>query len=254
MRSTYLLFLFFLIGTITPALAQEKMVARDGFKEGYRAVQFGIGNNFRLTQFDDTHFSYLRFKSDNKALFIRGNFNFNYSDNSNEVETESDFENDLNDDISYKDENSSTGISGSAKVYLGSTSYHETKSDVLPYFSKSLFFGITLAKYKEDRSASEIEPTPEVDQERDSKNIRIVPLIGATASFGVEYFISKNISLLAQSGFEINYSYLNENYTLNDKDFSDGEVFRHVTRDSKNNLHRWNLNSTGVIFGLTAYF
>lgn len=58
-----------LIGTITPALAQEKMVARDGFKEGYRAVQFGIGNNFTLTNFGNASLNFMRFDSEKKSPF-----------------------------------------------------------------------------------------------------------------------------------------------------------------------------------------
>lgn len=232
--------------------AQEKMVARDGFQEGFKAMQFGIGDNFRLTSFGGTHFSFVRFESDNKSTFVRAYLNLNYFKEENEQESENEFPMDSQLNSQFIDENTSNEFNGDIRVYLGNTSYIETKSDVLPYFSKSIFIGTGINSSTDENSANELD-TP--TDRRETNRSRFVPQLGAAASFGIEFFIAKNISLLAQSGLEFRYAYINDESDFSNQNFNtDGEIFRINKQSTNNKNHYLNLNSTGVIFGLTAYF
>lgn len=247
---TLLLVLFFLTNTI---FSQEKMVTKDGFRQGYRAIQFGIGSNFRLTNFGDTGLSLLRFKSDSKANFIRGYFNINYSD----------VEDKRKDNSTRPEQNPSTQtrigsnqrelFDTELRVYLGSLNYLNTNSDILPFISKSLFLG-TIFNSRNTEAPEEIENTLIEESMYKNSALTIQPTLGFNLGFGVDYFVANNISLNAQTGFEFTYiyNYNDQNNNLNQS--VNGEIVRIQISDLNVNSHNFTLRTTGVLFGLTAYF
>lgn len=255
MKSTYLLFLVFLIGTITPALAQEKMVARDGFKEGYRAVQFGIGNNFTLTNFGNASLNFMRFDSEKKARFIRG-YLVNSISSSNE---DSDFNGFVYEDevvidtLFSKSEEEGKNYDTELRIYLGIINYLPSNSDILPFFSQSIYAGNRFRSSPRSITKTN-EPDSDPYETIDYNTKNFSPSIGYTARFGVDYFIAKNISVNAQFGGTLFYRFTLEKYEFaSDLKQSDQIEYEHL-RDRTKKKHDVSLQSAGILFGLTAYF
>ena len=225
--------------------SQEKMIARDGFKEGYRAIQFGIGSNFRLTNFSDANFSFLRFKSASKTYFLRGYLETHYSNSEDERNDSSPFPSTNIDSRTLNRSINNESFITELKVYLGSINYINTNSDILPFVSKSIFMGSLL-------NTGNSNTQEELDRENEGLNFR--PSLGLNLGFGVDYFIAKNISINAQSGIELSYLY---NWNKNEDNFNEtinGEFTRIQKNDRSTTSHDFILQTTGVLFGLTAYF
>lgn len=246
----------FLISTFSQiSKAQDKMIARDGFEEGYKAVQFGIGNNFRLTNLGDAHFSFVKFKSSEEAVFIKGSISNQLTFGNSESDSDVEFPV-TNTTTTSEDSRNSSGTGSDLKVYLGRINYLKTESDVLPFFSKSLVLGARINSSSNERDTA-IENSGSGNTEDvnyDDSNFEFSPLIGANVGFGVEYFVAKNISLHAQTTLEFNYRLR----ISNDEDTREREQNGTITEirimDRNQNNHAFTLGTGGILFGLSAYF
>lgn len=231
------------------------MIARDGFEEGFKAVQFGIGNNFRLTNFGDAHFSFVKFKSSEEAVFIKGSISNQLTFGNNESDSDVEFPV-TNTTATSEDTRNSSGIGSDLKVYLGRINYLETESDVLPFFSRSLVLGARINSSNDERSTTrENSGSGNTDDfNYDDSNFEFSPIIGANVGFGVEYFVAKNISLHAQTTLEFNYRF----WITNNENIRETEQNGTITEiriiDRSQNNHAFTLGTGGILFGLSAYF
>lgn len=274
MKSLYLLTTTALLFFSTTVTAQ--MEARNGFEEGYRAIQFGIGNNFTLTRFDGSSLSFLKYTSESKAQFIRltlnGEIAFFDSDTYNSS-TEQDYDDgDLDRTQANTDDRNRTDqdFDLDLKLKMGTQNYITTQSDILPFVSKSLFLGSRLgvANQDENRTAGRTDSqndflinNQEVVSTMDNIGTNWEPYLGLGLGFGVDYFIAKNISINAQSGFELEYAlsfsksdreYTTEIHTDNSTPVLVSE--NSGTSGSKITRHSLTFRNMGVLFGIRTYF
>lgn len=246
------LFVFLLPKSIS---AQEKLIARNGFQEGFRAVQFGIGSNFRLTNFDDSHFSYLKFRSENNAFYLRGSFNIEYQSQNNAFTYSNEFpENESNDRENFRDQDGDS-FTSNLKVSLGRLKYLNTESDLLPYLSYGGIIGVGLnssnSTLNEGTAGSYLQ---QIDNASENNQLIVTPIIGISSGFGVEFFVSKNISIFTNSGFELIYYYNSREDKSSYDRFDEGDLIQFGSNKQLYKNHIFSLRSTGVLIGLTAYF
>ncbi len=243
--------IMFIVGAST-LFAQEKMEARDGFEKGFRAVQFGIGSNFTLTSFGDASFSFVKFRNDKKANYIRGFFINQLrvrSDESENTQTVQDVVADR-DFYEYDEELYTNNF----RIYTGTLSYMETNSDVLPFLSYGGFVGLIFNERNSTiEDGTNLNTRIIEDVVRDSRT-NFAPELGANLAFGVEYFISKNISLVAQTGVELSYTFTNDTVDDKNEQYQNNQPFSLIRQKFETKRHTVFFNNTGVLFGLSAYF
>jgi len=243
-----------LLFSIQTLFAQEKMVARDGFKKGYRAIQFGIGDNFRLTQFGDATFSFVKFRSETKANYLRGYFFSTFFSREDDAKsTITTIGATPEDDISFN-QFAQENLNSTFRLYGGVLSYLESDSDILPHFSYGGYVGFSYNSSTSDIVQGTDGTAQFIDTIVDDNATGYFPELGLNTSFGVEYFISKNISLLAQTGLELSYSYINNDFDEVDERYVDNQLFRIINQQVGAKRHTVSLNTSGVIFGISAYF
>jgi hypothetical protein len=245
----------FLISTFSQiSKAQDKMIARDGFEEGYKAVQFGIGNNFRLTNFGDANFSFVKFTSSEKAVFIRGSISNQFAYENYESDSAVELPN--SNTTTSEDSRSTRGIGSDFKVYLGKINYLKTESDVLPFFSRSLFLGARINSSSNDRNttAEDSGSGNTNDFDNDDSAFEFSPMIGSNLGFGVEYFVAKNISLHAQTTLQFSYRFRISNNENTRESVQNGTLTETRIMDRNRNNHVFSVGTGGILFGLSAYF
>ncbi len=240
MKSLFSLSVLFILLFTQSALAQEKMVARDGFQEGFKAVQFGIGNNFNLTNFDGSQISFLTFKSNTKARLFRLSFSTIYNQNERDLiiqEEETDIRYEENDAFDTR-----------FRLNIGNQIYKNTNSDIHPYLTKSLIVGMNI-RHSNDSRIRQISAQNISDEFFNEEKV-FSPVLGGSIGFGFDYFIAKNISLTAFSSLELEYNY--SSYEIDNVTDNTNNTERVFFQDSKN--HTLRLGLSNVVFGLTAYF
>ena len=232
---------------------QAQMEARNGFEEGFKAIQFGIGNNFRLTTFDGSSLSLMKYTSDSEATFFRFSFNTQYR----KIKDEADQSLTRPEDETQTSENelSHNSFDNSFSLTMGKQNYIKTESDVLPFITKKVFIGTTISTDNRSDSNDNNEGNTSINSSMlDRKDISFRPFLGLGMGIGVDYFIAKNINLNAQTGLQFQYLL---DYNSSDQDIELTNTLDLVTyRNSsgKRTTHTFNLQSTGVLFGISAFF
>ena len=211
---------------------QSTPTSKNSIEDGAWALQFQITNNFTLTSFEGTTISIKHFTSSTNALRLGATLGASVSDNDNNSPTSID---------SIRATSSNDVNSQSIAVQLHFLVYPSPTSDV------NLFLGLgPFGSYF--RSRSSVENDHLVDS-RDSVLSRSATTgygwgIGVNALIGAEWFATHGISVSAEYSTSAGYS---SSTTTTDFDVPQSSSSERTSKG-------FNLNSSSVRFGISAYF
>lgn len=223
--------------------ASSSASASHALEEGSRALQFQIGSNFQLSDFQGNVISYKRHRSDNSAwrigLSLEGRLS---SDDSDSEQTPRPGENVTGQEREQSNRELDVTIRPQLQRYL------ETDKTVRPYVSYGVLTGYSCS-FREREFYSVDETTVSLDDA--DEDTRHTLRIGATANFGVEWFAASSISFLAEYGADLYYHY-SKSETMRESYNPDGEIA--LEQRSSATGHGVFLDPRSVRFGLSAYF
>ena len=232
---------------------QAQMEARNGFEEGFKAIQFGIGDNFRVTSFDGSSLSLMKFTSENEAKFFRFTFNTQFEIVKDEADQSLDRPND--DTQTSENENSQTKFGNSFSFTVGKQNYISTESDVLPFISRKVFIGTSISTDSRSNDSENYDGVNNSNSSKaDSDDFLLRPFLGAGVGIGVDYFIAKNLSLSAQTGLQFRYTLYHRSTDQNTEQTNTMDLVTYRKSTNDRTTHTFSLQSTGVLFGISAYF
>jgi hypothetical protein len=211
-----LLACFVLILSAAVTVSADESARDNSIEPGSWSIQFSIDDDFQLASFAGSAISLKRHWSEGRAL--RGGLSFGArtldTDNSN-----------ITPDTSYSTTRDSN--QGSVSTNLFYMVYPAPDREVLLFFGAGPIFSYSRTKTN----------YPDADRNNYSR----IWSAGLAGVFGVEWFASRSISLMAE--YTGNFSYIS----------SVKEAYSRG-RTNKVDEQFFNIDSTGVRFGLSAYF
>ncbi len=224
--------------------ASSSASAGYALQEGSRALQFQIGSNFQLSDFQGNVISYKRHRSDNSSwrigLSLEGRLS---SDDSDTEQTSPPGENVTGQEREQSNRELDVTIRPQLQRYL------ETDKTVRPYVSYGVLTGYSYS-FRE-REFYSVDETTTVSLDDTDEDTRHTLRIGATANFGVEWFAASSISFLAEYGADLYYHY-SKSETMRESFNPDGEIT--LERETSASGQGVFLDPRSVRFGLSAYF
>ncbi len=215
---------------------------RHSLTEGSRALQFQIGSNFQLSQFQGNVISYKRHRTDHSAWRIGVSLEGSLS--------RSDMENEdirLSDGSTDVQEAEQTGRNLEITIRPQLQRYLPTGRTIRPYFSYGALAGYSY-EYSESKDYLVQQESAVLRNEREITQHGV--RVGVTANYGVEWFATSSISFLAEYGADLYYRYSNlesvQTYNVG------GE--QELERRRSGNMHALFLSPRSVRFGISAYF
>ncbi len=205
------------------------------------SLQFQIGANLSLTSFQGLAISGKRHFTQNKALRLGINFNSNRSDRDKQ---ESRF---MSDDSTYFN-NKDNGTNFKVDLIGLYLTYWQTKYDILIFYGYGPLIGYGWNSYESENLQS--AKTNNLLKSK-IEHSRHEASFGASGVVGIEWFVKDNISLHAEYGVIARYTFQTVNAEIVNESFSPPVV--HVTEIKEKNKF-FDLNPTGVRFGLSVYF
>ncbi|MDD5765925.1 MAG: hypothetical protein PHW79_06755 [Candidatus Marinimicrobia bacterium] len=192
------------------------------------ALQFAISSNFTLSSFSGSNFSVERQLKENRAIRLGITLS--------ESVTNTDSENRTTGESLFLSNNFNIKITSQYLFYYGSVHY------IKPYFGIGPYCGMTIIYDKSE------------DGKHLTKKIKISQsfLIGANSSLGAEILLNKKISLLAEYGTSLGYTYsLSENTSQ-----ARSSVDAHYTiiSQTKSYQNKFTIQNNSVLFGISVHF
>lgn len=217
--------------TIVNLHAQEaEPKSENGLKAGSWSLQFSITNNFRLSSFEGTLISAKKHFSDKKALRFGLTLSGNTLNSNEEIE---DFRADT---LANKNDNTDESDNFSFGFNTHFLYYPAPTNTVNIYWGVGPSFSIALSTKESSRTASENQS--QTSEKRTSISV------GVSSALGVEWFVSKNFSFIAEYGLQASYLYFK-----GEKSSESSSVRTDIT-----NRKEFRVNRDSVKFGLSVYF
>ncbi|MGM0739155.1 MAG: hypothetical protein ACQETM_08375 [Bacteroidota bacterium] len=216
---------------------------RHSLTEGNRALQFQIGSNFQLSQFQGNVISYKRHRTDHSAWRMGISLGGSLSRSDNETEDAAISGDNINtQEQERKDRDLEITIRPQLQRYL------PTSRAIRPYFSYGALAGYSY-EYSESKAYSGQQEPAILSNMRE--NTQHGARAGVTVNYGVEWFATSSISFLAEYGADLYYRYSNLE-SVQDTYNVGGE--QEMERRSSGIKHGLFLSPRPVRFGLSAYF
>ncbi|HDQ46284.1 MAG TPA: hypothetical protein ENN17_12440 [bacterium] len=202
------------------------------FTKDSRAVQFQIGGDFTLGSFQGAAFSYKHHRQPSAAY--RAGIYIYLNDTNTEMNQWTPGIRKTTDDQVFLN----------AELNVQAVWYAENTRGVLFYYGTGPFLGF--GRYREkNKVIAPLIACPQSESTADRE--RTSWSLGLTGLAGVEWFVSKSISLHAEYGISLGYSSMKEE-TETANPGTGSRSNSDVTSTS------WQLRSQGVRFGLSVYF
>jgi len=199
------------------------------------AIQFQINNNFTLGTFQGSFLSVLRRISPTSAWRLGIGLGFTTNDN--------DQNNHQVPDTTYRYSDNHTNSSQNIYVVFHYVKYFNIEGEVNVYMG--IGPAVNFSNHRDDVENNTFKDSLLSGQKTitDSHSSSI----GANGSFGVEWYATRSISLVAEYGATLNYTWGSS---------SSNQTYLHYDPaiHSESTSHSFNLTSMGVKFGLSAYF
>jgi len=206
--------------------------------EQSRALQFQISSNFTLSSFQGATLSYKHHLAPSQALRI--GFDLSLNDASSDW-TQNAFNNDT---LTISDNSKRDQANYTIRLNTQAIWYSESSLGISFFYGTGPFLSFSRLTQKEERVLS---PVSFPQSKSTSEGSATTWSLGLTGLAGVEWFVSQSISLHAEYGVSLGYSWIrNESKT----DLST-QGSRSATEGSANS---WQLSGNGVRFGLSVYF
>ncbi len=228
--NTLLLSSFAILVLIPAAIAQENEDPESSsLTEDSRAFQFRITDNFNLTSFNGSAFSYKWHKSESNARRFGISFNNRYQHVDDSV---------INDnDESTENESETTRLYFNITVNYNWIHYPDTDSEIRFFYGYGPAIGTRLIRNNNEKD------------DRNTSDQTIQGTIGAAGFSGVEWFFHRSMSLHAEYRAGISFTY--ERFDSKTDPSEDSSIIeREQTRDNTT----VELRSSGVRFGISVYF
>jgi hypothetical protein len=216
---SFLSVLFMIITFSSPACPDQDSTR----SRGKYALLFQVGSNFQLQSFSGTTVSF-KYQM-NKRSALRFGVSISGSSNTRDFN-----QNYFHPDTSFLGNEKTNGINLSFTFqYLR---YNHLNHDVAFYYGGGPVIGFS---YSRDNTIYTINNVPESDRKSNSYNA------GLNFVGGVEWYLTKNLSLLGEYGFSFSYNYNITNFVDN------YEKYNYKTKG-------YSLGSSAVKLGVSVYF
>jgi hypothetical protein len=192
------------------------------------ALQFAISSNFTLSSFSGSNFSVQRQLKENRAIRLGITLSEALTDADNERKTTGETFN-LSNNFNLK-------ITSQYLFYCSSVDY------IRPYFGIGPYSGMTIS-YRKSEDGTHLTKATDISQSF---------FIGAISSLGAEIFLNKKISLLAEYGTSLGYTYSLSEYTSEARSSVVNSYT--ITSQTITNQHKITIQSNSVLFGISVHF
>lgn len=192
------------------------------------ALQFAISSNFTLSSFSGSNFSVQRQLKENRAIRLGITLSESLTDTDNESKTTG----------------KTLALYSSFNFKLTSQYllYHRSAKHVWPYFGIGPYCGMTI-NYRKSEDGKHLTKATDISQSF---------FIGAISSLGAEIYLNKKISLLAEYGTSLGYTYsISDNIN---KVRSSVDNSYTITSQTIAKQHKITIQSNAVLFGISVHF
>jgi len=222
--------------------ATADSLSRNSLTAGSKALLFQIDDNFQLSSFDGATISLKKQRSAKSAIRLGLSISGSLSDRDLDVDHQppSDYV-----DVTDRD-GSRISVSLSA-LFLSYPTSHKTTN---------LYFGfgpaVSISKNRSENSSERYSPSYKRESTRTSRSLSISGVVAG--AIGVEWFMSKTLSLTAEYGLLLRYIYRDTDSTEKNiityyEGDTDWSSVKHSTIDRE-----FGLSSLPVKLGLSVYF
>lgn len=222
--------------------AQVKASSAEDLSDSSRALQFQITNNFQLTSFQGTVFSYKQHINKEAALRFGLSISVGGSNTDNTLKGISV----LNDSLIQNTLGNNDTKNNSVQLSAQLIRYFNPGAKLLLYGGAGpfLIYEHSFSKTEQLENITYLGPVnPARKSSTESKTDRWSP--GIAGVLGVEWFAAKGISFTAEYGMQVSYTW--------GKNESKSVAYSNInTANSKQ--EGWNLGANSVKFGLSLYF
>lgn len=240
MKNYLAVIVLFLAITSQSGFAQTKASSVEDLSDSSRALQFQITDNFSLSSFQGSVFSYMHHFTKDKALRIGLSVSLG---GNNSDQSEDYFSYDRNSLVNNK-KNKSNKNSNSLQLSTQYIWYFNPGAKLLLFSGAGPFLRYDHSYEKNEDYYPQPNSNLVPKNITENKSTQWTP--GVSGIVGVEWFASKAISLSAEYGLQLSY-YWNDSEIIH-KDQSN------INQKIENKSKGWNLAGNSVKFGLSLYF
>ncbi|HEX2869348.1 MAG TPA: hypothetical protein VHO03_20055 [Ignavibacteriales bacterium] len=243
MKNSLIAVVLFVAFTSLQLNAQTQTSSSENLSDSSKALQFQIASNFTLTSFQGTVFSYKHHLSRNTALRI--GLSIGLGGQNRDGETTGFY---VERDSVFPVSNNGTDRTG-ASIQLTAQHiwYFNPASKVLLFGGAGPLAGYDYNYEKTESILGSAGSSPMIsNNETKSKQWSF----GISGVMGVEWFVSKGISLSAEYGLQANYYWWDSEGTGTYTNSS----FDHITQKANTSVKGWNLSGNYAKLGLSLYF
>ncbi len=126
-----------------------------------------------------------------------------------------------------------------------------------PSTRTSIYIGlgplISYSRYEYDYSSDDVGVSGAASYRTESRK-RDTYSVGALSSYGVEWFFSRHVTLHAEYGLALKYSWGSEKYESTENSSYPGNPVNSRRGDSSESTDGWSLHGTYVLFGVSVGF
>lgn len=242
MKISLFAIVLFIAFTAQQMNAQTQTSSPENLSDSSRALQFQIANNFQLTSFQGTVFSYMHHINKEAAL----RFGLSISVGGTNSDNTHDGFSTIGDSLFQRSLGNSDTKNHSFQLSAQLIRYFNPGGKLLLYGGAGPFLLYDYS-YTKSESVEKISYqgllNPPRTTSTESKNRGWSP--GIMGVFGVEWFAAQGISLMAEYGLQASYKW--------GKSESKSVAYSDITT-SNSKQEGWNLGASRVKFGLSLYF